>query len=391
MDVIDSQHSDTTRRPLPQPSEALFEGVLDTIPQIIFATDRHGTPIYANRTWYSRTGREGLEADVIYLLNPLDAERFAVAWENALAGEVAIKGEYRLSLQPNESRWHWLSIQPRRDGDGRVVRWTGTALDIDEVVRTRENLVRAREYAEQSSRMKSQFLASMSHEIRTPLGAILGFADLLAEEELTEYDRVEFARIMNRNGESLRRIVDDILDISKAEAGLLSLSLKSFNPIELLSDTVSLFRKSAAGRPVSIRLLVGADTPQTCWSDPSRICQIVSNLISNALKFTEKGEIRVKVNRAERDSNVLNVEFEDTGVGIKSDHVEKLFKPFNQAHSEVQNQFGGTGLGLYLSRTIAEILGGHLELISSEPGFGSRFLLSLPLGKGPETASGTRL
>lgn len=247
---------------------------------------------------------------------------------------------------------------------------------------TNRELSRLCEEAEAATRAKSEFLANMSHEIRTPMTAILGHAELLRVERPSADQISNSAMAIQRNGEHLLQLINDILDLSKIEAGKLSIEQTRCSPFELLSEVRSMMAVRAAARGLSFDLAFEGSVPEFLDSDPTRLRQILLNLVGNAIKFTERGSVRL-VCRMEAASPEapprLCVDVIDTGIGIRPDLLKHLFRPFVQADSSTTRRFGGTGLGLFISRHLAEALGGTLDAVS-QPGAGSRFTLALPVG-----------
>ena len=248
-----------------------------------------------------------------------------------------------------------------------------TAL-ADQVVALLEMRLSAKQLAD-ATEAKSQFLANMSHEIRTPLSAILGFADIMRDRALGPDERSRYLKILDRNGRALARLVDDILDLSKVEAKKLSVEKIPFSVGELIREIFETFDQRDSNRSVELvsDLQIGKDS-DVYVSDPFRVRQILTNLIGNALKFTHQGQIRVVV---EAKPNQLSFSVSDTGIGIAPEHKEKLFKPFGQADISTPRNYGGTGLGLYLTRELCELLGGTLELTESTVGRGSTFTATI--------------
>ncbi len=229
--------------------------------------------------------------------------------------------------------------------------------------------------AEKASQSKSEFLASMSHEIRTPMTAILGYAEeLLAGVE--EPEALEAASVIKRNGDHLLAVLDDILDISKIEAGRLEVHKTPCSPHEILLDTVSLMEKRAEAKGVGLKLELIGEVPDLVVTDPKCVRQILINLLGNAVKFTEKGEIRLLADFRLAKDHPSRLQFEviDTGIGMSAEQVERLFQPFSQADVSIARKYGGTGLGLAISKRLAEMLGGDLT-VQSTLGIGSRFTL----------------
>ncbi|WP_141730777.1 hybrid sensor histidine kinase/response regulator [Oligoflexus tunisiensis] len=236
---------------------------------------------------------------------------------------------------------------------------------------------RAKEEAIAASRAKSNFLAQMSHEIRTPLGAILGFSELLLASHDDEETRRETVEIIVRNGQNLLQIVDEILDMSKVEAGMLSIENIPFSLPEMLNDLENLFMPKAREKNLQLKFSRELRLPQEIQTDPNRLRQILINIIGNAIKFTSSGSVSLMVSLAEPQDGKQTLEFTvtDTGVGIARELQSFLFKPFSQADSSISRRFGGTGLGLALSKQLARLLQGDLVLTASEPGKGSTFTL----------------
>lgn len=238
----------------------------------------------------------------------------------------------------------------------------------------------AKEAAERGSRSKSEFLANMSHEIRTPLTSILGYAEIL-RGTARDPEATEAAGTIYRNSEHLLGVLNDILDLSKIEAGKLDIEPRPCEVREFLDDPVDLFRVAAREKGVELRLEVDPRAPEYCRTDSRRVAQILMNLLGNALKFTSNGSIVVSVRtNADRD---LEIAVEDTGIGMSKDAKERIFDAFSQAEVSTSRKFGGTGLGLTISARLAELLGGRLVLERSAPGQGSRFTLTIPRGDVP--------
>jgi signal transduction histidine kinase/CheY-like chemotaxis protein len=234
-----------------------------------------------------------------------------------------------------------------------------------------------RNHATDASRAKSEFLSNMSHEIRTPLAAIVGFADLLDQEKLSEEDRKRFSRIILRNGYHLNELLNSVLDIAKIESGHLQVESVPVSVSELCAEITSLMRLRASEK--GVRLSVERMDPalSKIFSDPLRLRQIIQNLIGNAVKFTQKGEVAISTHviaQLPDGEKVIGIQVRDTGIGIPIDKREAIFEPFAQADSSTTRQYGGTGLGLPLARKLAQALGGDLVLLDSEPGRGSTFL-----------------
>lgn len=361
-------------------SEERFRTLAETIPQIVFTADERGHVNYVNRKWYDFTGQRPTDAitreQIRTAVHPSDLPMVRDRWHTALVEGRAFEIEYRMRTAGGSYRWVIVRASPLLDRNGKTTRWFGSCTDIDSHRRLNDELWIERDRAQKANQMKSSFLANMSHEIRTPLGAILGFTELLGDGSLSQAERAEYLGIVARNSRSLSRIVDDILDLSKVEAGLLTLEKTAFCPRTLLKDVVTLFSERARRKGLTIDLKIGDDVPPSLCSDPMRIRQIIANLLSNSLKFTEHGGVSVELSRA---GDQICIAVDDTGAGISRENAAILFQPFVQGNNELSKRHGGTGLGLHLSRKLSEALGGSLKFVEKPAGCGSRFVFTLPL------------
>ena len=280
----------------------------------------------------------------------------------------------------DQKRWVDLSLTPVKKENGEVISITATGFDITERVRLQENLKGAKLDAEHASELKSAFLANMSHEIRTPLGAMLGFADLLRDPNVTPGERANFVNILLRNGAQLSVLIDDILDLSKVEAGALNLEYISAHHAKIGSDVVSLLNVKAKDKDLALEYTTDDKTPAVITSDPTRIRQILLNLVGNAIKFTQFGTVKIHTYGCHTDEGLPSLCFEvsDTGIGMAEEQQKKLFQSFSQADETTTRRFGGTGLGLALSRRLARALGGDITIVRSQPNVGTTFLVKIP-------------
>jgi two-component system, chemotaxis family, CheB/CheR fusion protein len=296
--------------------------------------------------------------------------------ERALAGEI-VGYEAELPWRNGSERVIRAEYIPDRGSDGKVRGYVSITYDITEERRIARSLSEAKRAAEDASLAKSDFLANMSHEIRTPLTAILGYGELL-QTHTTDPDNLACIDAIRRNGKHLVEIINDILDLSKIEAGMLRTEFVRVSPGGVLRDVVDSLRVRAAEKGLTLDLAHDGALPATIESDPTRLRQILLNLLSNALKFTEEGGVKV-VARLLADERLLQVEVIDTGIGIGPHQQATLFAPFTQADGSITRRYGGTGLGLAISKRLVELLGGSIGVQSVESQ-GSTFTFTVSTG-----------
>jgi PAS domain S-box-containing protein len=281
---------------------------------------------------------------------------------------------------------------PLPDGSSVFIRWTmhpwrraGRRVDgVVVVVQNIDVLVRAREAARQASRLKSEFLANISHEIRTPLSGLMGMTRLLIDTRLDRHQR-EYAEMIRDSGRALLDLINDILDFSKIESGRLELEAIDFDPALIVEDAVMGFAERAASKGLELAVAVDPEVPRALVGDPGRLAQILNNLLANAVKFTEKGEVVARASVAEEwdDEVVIQFSVTDTGIGISGEALDRLFQPFSQGDSSTTRRYGGTGLGLAISRRLAEMMRGGIG-VDSAPDGGSTFWFTARLKRQAE-------
>ncbi|HEX2101000.1 MAG TPA: response regulator [Candidatus Synoicihabitans sp.] len=296
--------------------------------------------------------------------------------------------EYEYRMRHGDGSWRWILARGKAvfADDDHPIRMLGTHADITRQKQTADALRRAKEDAESADRAKSEFLAVMSHEIRTPMNGIIGFTNLLLDTPLNSEQRDWLATIRS-SGEALLTLINDILDFSKIESGGMEMDLQPTRVARCVEEVLDLLWSKANEKRIELLCWIDPEVPEWVMTDVTRLRQIVVNLVGNAIKFTAKGEVEVRVEmqrRPDHDVPLLAVTVRDTGAGIPADRIDRLFKPFSQADSSTTRKYGGTGLGLAISRRLAELLGGTIELVDSTPkGSRFRFTIAAPMSAPP--------
>jgi two-component system sensor histidine kinase/response regulator len=330
--------------------------------------DREGRHVAHSARWLRYVGVDepSVVGRTLRELWPDMPEKYERIFARAFAGEVVSEPEDALERADGSKVWLRWTVHPWRDVKGDVAGVVLAAQSID-------LLVRARQSALEASRLKSDFLANMSHEIRTPMNGVIGMTRLLLDTDLTPEQR-EYAEIIDGSGRVLLEIINDILDFSKIEAGRIDLDVVDFDLRRAVREVLGSFAEAAQARGLELLCLIRHDVPSALRGDPGRLRQVLTNLVGNAVKFTEKGEVVLRVTIAESDEATAVVRFEvrDTGIGVDPEVKPRLFESFVQADGSTTRRFGGTGLGLAISRRLVELMGGEIDF-ESQPGRGSAF------------------
>jgi PAS domain S-box-containing protein len=381
VDISESKRLELEQRTLAERYEAAISGASDGLWDHDFELDQEW---YSERFWtllgYPDCGPfpPNTHQSFFEHLHSDDLEATRNAIQRSRRDGSHYENQYRLRLKDGTYRWFLARGDVRLNEQGRVVRMSGTLRDIHELKLAEIALLEANEAAKAANAAKSEFLANMSHEIRTPMTAILGFAELLAIEERDSSNNVpklEYIDTIQRNGEHLLELINDILDISKIEAEKVILERLVIPLSELLQGIVTTLKVKAKAKGIELILDIAPDVPSCIESDPVRFRQVLVNLIANAIKFTEQGSVSIRV-RVDQELGELLFSIVDTGIGLTADQIGKMFGAFEQADASTTRKYGGTGLGLRISKRLAELLGGDIS-IKSKFGHGSTFTLHL--------------
>ncbi len=366
----------------------LTEEIFEALPHPVFYRDNDGKYLGVNEAWEAFFGepRENVIGRTdrdLYRHAPAQADLHA-AMDAKLPHMPGAQQSYEAAVQTRHGRQYQARFAQGllTAEDGRVRGTIGVITDLSGLKRAEQDAYNAqleRAAAEEASRAKSLFLANMSHEIRTPLTAIIGFSEALLDVSQSMSERIEAVRTINRAGKHLLGIVNDILDLSKIEAGRLDIERLPVPFLPLIEEVAAIARMQAADKRIDFSIDYAFPLPETVISDPVRLKQILLNIIGNAIKFTERGSVTLRV-RYDAPARRGSFSVEDTGIGITPEQIARLFQPFTQADATTTRRFGGTGLGLALSRQLAERLGGEIAA-ESLPGKGSRFTITFATGK----------
>jgi PAS domain S-box-containing protein len=391
-----SRREDTLRE-----SERRYRFLCESMPQIIWTATPEGTIDYCNQRCLDYTGMTLVqikESRWERVLHPEDLRNESASWTRARETGAVYEVEYRLKRAADGAfRWHLGRAHRLQNTDGNIIQWVGTLTDIDDQKRAEQELLQtqatlerrvhertseldvAKEHAETASKAKSEFLANMSHELRTPLNAVIGLTYLLEHTSLTEEQRNFLVR-MDLAGHALLGVINNVLDLSKVEAGEMSLEEEVFDPGKLIRDLAEMLTPQATSKGLDFIVHRSEDLPHSVCGDAPRLRQVLTNLIANSIKFTNRGQVALTISCTSSAQDVIRLRCEvmDTGIGIDPSTLERLFTPFKQAQSATTRLYGGTGLGLSIARRFVELMGGDIGVHSSVQ-VGSTFWFEVPL------------
>jgi PAS domain S-box-containing protein len=379
--------------------EARLRHLLLTTPAIIFSVKREGELriTYISNNIEEATGYspEQYYADAnfgVKKIHPDDLPKVISQLER-LTKVDRVSYEYRFRISNGEYKWFYDDAVAVYDDHGNIREIVGSIIDIDKRKRVEEEQAAIRDQALEASRLKSEFLATVSHEIRTPLNGVVGMADMLQATPLNE-DQAEYVRTIAYSADSLLVVINDILDLSKVEAGKLTLLEGDFSPRQVAQRVIDLLLPRAREKGILLSAHLAPDLPQRVHGYETRLRQVLLNLVGNAVKFTEEGSVTLSVAlESDLDQALVSSEAEpraqeadywvrftvtDTGIGLDEANYSKLFKPFSQVDSSLSRRYGGAGLGLAISKRLVELMGGQIH-VESKPGEGSKFWITIPL------------
>lgn len=373
----------------------LLEITLESIGDAVIAADRNANILKMNHiaeelSGWSREDALGRPLDDVF--QTIDAKTgqllenpFRQTLEQGLS--IGLKKDSLLLSRDGSKRYASANSSPIRDKQGNIVGIVVVFRDITRIRQIEESLKEAKEAAEAANRAKDEFLANMSHEIRTPLNGIIGMTTLTLLSELNP-EQKENLNIIKMSGDALLNIINDILDFSKIEAGKMNIEATSFDFRDLINKNLGLHSVFAEEKGLQLEYEIDDEIPRLLIGDPYRLQQVLVNLISNALKFTENGKIHVSAGVREKRGTdlLLIIAVSDTGIGIAPEQMNKLFKSFTQVDGSITRNYGGTGLGLYISKQLVNMMGGEIW-VESLPGQGSTFKFTVKLGVAYEQAA----
>ena len=353
---------------------------LDTIAESLIVIDRKGNLVLANAAFAELVGQPaeeliGIQATELSWIHD-DEENPEYPWTQALdTGEATRHEMYGFRNSVGETRKFIVNCSPVNGAKGRV---GGVLISMDDVTLLEEKellLRQSMQDAEEANQAKSAFLSNMSHEIRTPMTAILGFTEVLKRGfNQSPEEQQKHLNTISNSGNHLLELINDVLDLSKVESGAMEVEEIATKPAEIAHEVIKVLRVKAEEKSIGLEMQINSDLPETIVSDPARLRQIMTNLVGNAIKFTEEGGVTLAITY--RDSNI-EIAVSDTGIGMSEQQQATIFDAFTQADVSITRRFGGTGLGLSISKKLSEAMGGNI-IVKSVPGEGSTFLVTIP-------------
>jgi PAS domain S-box-containing protein len=366
-------------------SEARFRAAVEALGEGLVITDRQDAVVYVNSRMSEMSGfatDEMIDRSLEGMLIPAE-EREAYRHRRQATLQTGVSDQYELELVRKDGTRFWgeISATPFRGPQGEVAGTVSAVTDVTERKKIQEDLVAAIDASQDATRTKSAFLANMSHELRTPLNAIIGYSEML-QEELSERGQVELLTDLQKihgAGRHLLRLINDILDISKIEAGKMDLFPESFDVAWLVKEVAATIEPMVMRKELRLEVRCPADAGQM-RTDPTRLRQVLLNLLSNAAKFTERGGLSLEVEKVSLGGSPwVRFRVTDSGIGMSGEQLAKLFQAFSQVDPSSTRRYGGTGLGLAISRQLCQKMGGDIT-VQSEPGSGTAFTVHLPAG-----------
>ncbi len=360
--------------------EAMMQSFVTYVPDAIAMFDKELNYLSVSSSWKEEFSMNDIDliGHNIFTISPDVPDERKEIYHAALQGKIYINEDFKVNLDSAKETQHYsLKVGPWYVSDNEIGGIIVSVKNITNAFIINEELKNAKRMADIASKTKSEFLANMSHEIRTPLNGVIGFSDLLLRTPLNEIQK-QYLNYINESGENLLNIINDILDFSKIESGKMELLIEPSNVYDMLSQVINVILYQSQKKNIELLLNIEPGLPRTLLLDAARLKQILINLLGNAVKFTEEGEIELKVEKLSIDDKFIKLRFlvRDTGIGIPADKQKYIFDAFTQENSSISKRYGGTGLGLTISNNILGYMGSHLSL-NSTPGKGSVFFFDI--------------
>ncbi|MBF0609703.1 MAG: CHASE domain-containing protein [Magnetococcales bacterium] len=359
-----------------------FSGIMDKLEAYVFIKDRQLRYVYANRLtlelFHCTADTLIGKGDEQFFTAPDALARLRAVDQGVLDTGKPSRVEMVVTpISSGETRIYLEAKSPIYDDEGNIWGLSGVSADITEQKRIEEELRQAKAQAEVATNAKSEFLAAMSHEIRSPMNVVLGMSEVLLETELSQEQR-RLVHTMHRSGKALLAVINDVLDFSRIESGRFSIAEIPYSPRQVVEETAGLMQVAAEEKGLNLTVNLVSDIPEAIQGDDGRVRQILINLLGNAIKFTQQGQVNVTLAVDPQTPATLLFSVADTGIGIAPEHVGHIFEHFTQADSGIARRYGGTGLGLAISRRLVELMGGKIW-VESQPGKGSTFYFTIPV------------